>query len=152
MVQMDFVIRTIQPSDRDAWIPLWEGYNAFYQRNIPAYVTDTTWTRLFDHYEPIHGLVATRNDELVGMVHYIFHRNTAMIGPVCYLQDLFTAPSVRGTGVGRALILAVYAAAEVVRSPRVYWLTHETNANAMALYDKVAERSGFIQYRKDLPT
>ena len=89
-------------------------------------------------------------EELVGFVHYRFHRNTAMIEPVCYLQDLFTAPSARGRGIGRNLIEAVYAAAEAAGSSRVYWLTHETNAGAMVLYDKVADRSGFTQYRKQL--
>jgi GNAT superfamily N-acetyltransferase len=83
-------------------------------------------------------------------VHYIFHRNTAMIGPVCYLQDLFTAEKARGRGVGRALIEAVYTRAKEAGSPRVYWQTHETNLTAMKLYGKVADRSGFVVYRKSI--
>jgi GNAT superfamily N-acetyltransferase len=107
-----------------------------------------TWSRFFDAYEPMHALVAEKAGRLVGLVHYLFHRNTAMIGPTCYLQDLFTDEAVRGEGVGRALIEAVYERAKIAGSPRVYWMTHETNLTAMRLYDQVAERSGFVQYRR----
>jgi len=92
--------------------------------------------------------VAEAGGGLIGLAHTILHRNTAMIAPVCYMQDLFVAQEARGHGVGRALIEAVYARARAAGLPRVYWQTHETNATAQALYDKVAERSGFIQYRK----
>ena len=100
----------------------------------------------------MHALVAERGDRLIGATHYLYHRNTWMIAPVCYLQDLFTLPEARGLGVGRALIEAVYEKAREAGSPRVYWTTHETNAQARILYDKIAERSGFIQYRKALET
>jgi GNAT superfamily N-acetyltransferase len=113
-------------------------------------VTQTTWARFFDHYEPVHCLVAETPDKLVGTVHYIFHRNTTMLGPTCYLQDLFTSEEARGKGVGRALITAVYERAKSVGSTRVYWHTHESNATAQRLYDGIAQRSGFIVYRKDL--
>jgi GNAT superfamily N-acetyltransferase len=109
-----------------------------------------TWSRFFDAYEPVNALVAELQGELVGLVHYIFHRSTIMIAPTCYLQDLFTSEAARGRGVGRALIEAVYAKASAAGSPRVYWMTHETNQSAMCLYDQVAERSGFLQYRKML--
>ena len=143
-------IRRIERSDWEQWLPLWEGYNSFYERVILGDVTHTTWQRLFDHYEPVHAFVAERNGQLVGFVHYIYHRNTSMISPICYLQDLFTSPEARGHGVGRSLIEAVYVAAAQAASPRVYWLTHETNTQAMLLYDKVAKRSGFFQYRKQV--
>jgi GNAT superfamily N-acetyltransferase len=98
----------------------------------------------------VHALVAESAGRIVGIVHYIFHRSTWTPGPYCYLQDLFTIEDGRGLGVGRALIEAVYARAKEVGASRVYWQTHESNATAMALYDKVAERSGFVQYRKAL--
>jgi GNAT superfamily N-acetyltransferase len=98
----------------------------------------------------MHAFVAESGDGLIGATHYLFHRNTWMLAPVCYLQDLFTLPEARGRGVGRALIEAVYAAARDAGSSRVYWMTHETNAPARVLYDKVADNSGFIQYRKAL--
>lgn len=149
-----FVIRPVARQDYDQWLPLWDGYNAFYERvgptALPAEVTRTTWGRFFDAYEPVNALVAERDGKLVGLTHYLFHRNTTAIAPVCYLQDLFTAASERGTGVGRALIEGVYDRAKQAGCPRVYWLTHETNHTAMALYDKVAERSGFVMYRKPL--
>lgn len=150
----EITVRPARPEDFDAWLALWEGYNAFYERTgptaVPMEVTRTTWARFFDHYEPVHCLVAERGGRLLGIVHYIFHRNTTMLGPTCYLQDLFTAEEARGQGVGRELIEAVYDRAKAAGSPRVYWQTHETNEVAQRLYDFVAARSGFIVYRKDL--
>jgi GNAT superfamily N-acetyltransferase len=144
-------IRPIARSDWESWLPLWRGYNTFYERTAPEDVTRTTFARFFDAYEPVHALVADAGDgRLTGLVHYLFHRNTAMLAPVTYLQDLFTSEAARGQGVGRALIEGVYGAARAAGSPRVYWLTHETNARAIALYDQVADRSGFIQYRKQI--
>jgi GNAT superfamily N-acetyltransferase len=107
-----------------------------------------TWARFFDAYEPVHGLVAESGGQLLGLTHYLFHRSTTAIAPVCYLQDLFTTESARGKGVGRALIDGVYEQARLAGSPRVYWQTHQTNLTAMQLYDKVAEHSGFVVYRK----
>ncbi len=147
------VLRPPLPSDFESWERLWEGYNNFYKRTgptaIPAEVTGMTWKRFFDAYEPVHALVAERDGALVGLVHYIFHRNTTMLGPTCYLQDLFTDETTRGQGVGRALINAVYDRAKSAGATRVYWHTHETNETAMKLYDKVAEAPGFVMYRKD---
>jgi GNAT superfamily N-acetyltransferase len=143
-------IRSVAPADFAQWSPLWEGYNSFYERSIPAEVTRMTWARFFDAYEPVHAMVAEEDGRLLGLVHYLFHRNTAMIEPVCYLQDLFTNEAARGKGVGRALIEAVYQRARIAGSPRVYWMTHETNLTAMKLYDQVAERSGFVQYRRQM--
>ncbi len=144
------LVRRVMPADRDAWGVLWQGYQAFYKVAIPDGVTELTWQRFFDGIEPVNALVAVQGDRLVGMAHYIFHRNTWMAGPVCYLQDLFTAEAVRGGGVGRRLIEAVYDAAKAAGTQRVYWMTHESNAEAMRLYDKVAVKSGFLQYRKEL--
>ncbi len=141
-------IRSALPADFEQWVPLWEGYNSFYKRTVPAEVTRTTWARFFDAYEPMHAVVAEQDGRLLGLVHYLFHRNTAMLAPVCYLQDLFTVVNSRGQGVGRALIEAVYERAQAAGSPRVYWMTQEDNATARRLYDQVAERSGFIQYRR----
>jgi len=143
-------VRPIARTDHEAWLPLWEGYNRFYERTAAPEVTAMTWSRFFDAYEPVHALVAEVDGAVVGIVHYIFHRNTSMIGPTCYLQDLFTAPAARGRGIGRALIEAVYDAARTAGAGRVYWMTHETNRTAMRLYDQVAERPGFLQYRRSL--
>ena len=148
------VIRDVRDSDFAPWQELWAGYNAFYERTgptaVPDHVTRTTWARFFDAYEPMHALVAELDGQLVGLVHYLYHRNTVMLGPTCYLQDLFTAPNARGHGVGRALIEAVYDRARTAGSTRVYWQTHETNLTAQRLYDAVADRSGFIVFRKDV--
>ncbi|HEY0319380.1 MAG TPA: GNAT family N-acetyltransferase [Pyrinomonadaceae bacterium] len=144
------IIRSVAPTDFARWEPLWEGYNSFYERTLAPEITLMTWSRFFDAYEPVHALVAELDGQLLGLVHYIFHRSTSMISPVCYLQDLFTAESARGKGIGRALIESVYERAKSAGSPRVYWQTHETNLTAMKLYDKVAERSGFVVYRKQI--
>ena len=151
---MPLTVRPVAPTDYEQWLPLWAGYNAFYGRSGPTAlapaITQMTWQRFFDGYEPMHALVAEADCKLVGFTHYLFHRNTTMIGPVCYLQDLFTAPETRGKGVGKALIEGVYARAKAAGSPRVYWHTHETNKTAMRLYDYVANHSGFVVYRKDI--
>lgn len=141
-------IRSAVPADFDLWLPLWEGYNTFYQRTVPLEVTRMTWSRFFDACEPMHAVVAERDGKLLGLVHYLFHRNTAMLAPTCYLQDLFTWATTRGQGIGSALIEAVYERAQAAGSSRVYWMTQESNVTARKLYDKVAERSGFIQYRR----
>ena len=147
-------VRSVAREDFAQWLPLWEGYNAFYGRvgatALPEEITQTTWARFFDAYEPVRALVAESDGRLVGLVHYLFHRSTTMLGPICYLQDLFTDAASRGRGVGRALIEAVYERARSAGSTRVYWQTHETNLVARKLYDEVAERSGFIVYRKQI--
>ena len=147
-------IRPASPEDFARWKPLWDGYNAFYGRAgdtaLPDEITQTTWSRFFDAYEPMHALVAEASDRLLGLVHYIFHRSTTHAAPICYLQDLFTIEDARGQGVGRALIEGVYRRAEDAGCRRVYWHTHETNHTAMRLYDKVADKSGFVVYRKEL--
>ena len=148
------LIRDVTAADHERWLPLWEGYNAFYKRSgptaLPPEVTANTWVRFLDPWEPMHALVAVDGAQLVGIAHYIFHRSTNMLGMTCYLQDLFTAPTARGRGVGRRLIHAVYERAGAAGSSRVYWHTHETNDLARLLYDTVARRSGFIVYRQDL--
>ena len=111
-------------------------------------ITEMTWARFFDGYELVHGLVAESNGALLGLTHYLFHRSTIAIEPVCYLQDLFTAEASRRKGVGRALIEEVYRQAKLSGCGRVYWHTQETNRTARALYDKVAEHLGFIRYHK----
>ncbi|MBC3886646.1 GNAT family N-acetyltransferase [Undibacterium griseum] len=143
-------IRTVLPSDYEGWRPLWDGYNAFYGRQgdtaLPEDITRTTWERFFDTSEPVHALVAEKNGQLVGLVHYLFHRSTTRQNDVCYLQDLFTAEQTRGQGAGKQLIEAVYEAARQKGSSRVYWQTHTNNLTARALYDKLAEHQGFIVY------
>jgi GNAT superfamily N-acetyltransferase len=143
-------VRPVAPTDLTQWEALWDGYNTFYERTVPPEITRVTWSRFFDANEPVHALVAEKDGRLLGLVHYLFHRSTTLIAPTCYLQDLFTTEGARGQGVGRALIESVYERARTAGSLRVYWQTHETNLTAMALYDKVAERSGFLVYRKRL--
>jgi GNAT superfamily N-acetyltransferase len=143
-------VRPVAPTDLAQWEALWDGYNTFYERTVPPEITRVTWSRFFDADEPVHALVAEKDGRLLGLVHYLFHRSTTLIGPTCYLQDLFTTEAARGQGVGRALIESVYERARTAGSLRVYWQTHETNVTAMALYDKVAERPGFLVYRKRL--
>ena len=149
-----FIVRAVRREDFDAWKPLWDGYNAFYGRSgstaLPEEVSRTTWARFFDVNEPMHALVAEQSGTLLGLAHFLYHRTTIQVNPTCYLNDLYTVATARGQGVGRALILAVYEHARIAGSTRVYWQTHETNTNAMQLYDKVAEKSGFLVYRKAL--
>ena len=143
-------IRPLTPADRAAWDPLWAAYLRFYEATIPQTTTDLTWGRFHDPAEPMTALGAFADDRLVGIVHAIFHRSCWLPTESCYLQDLFVEADQRGKGTGRALIEAVYALARARGVTRVHWLTHETNATARRLYDEIATRSGFIQYRTDV--
>jgi GNAT superfamily N-acetyltransferase len=147
-------VRAVTPADYDEWRPMWDDYNAFYERvgptALPEEVTESTWRRFFDANEPVHCVVAERDGKLVGLCHYLYHRSTSRLNPVCYLQDLFTAPDYRGHGIGRALIERVHDIAREAGSTRVYWLTHTTNTPGRTLYDKVAKNLGFIQYVQDV--
>ena len=141
-------IRPLRLDERAAWEPLWKGYLDFYRMTAPQETYDTTWARLLDPNEPMWLLGGYIDGKLLGIVHYIYHRSCWTIGDYCYLQDLFVAEGARKLGVGRALIEAVYEAARAAGASRVHWLTHETNAVARSLYDTLADRPGFIQYRK----
>jgi GNAT superfamily N-acetyltransferase len=146
---MAFDIRTLRSEDRPQWDLLWRGYLDFYEADVPAEVTDLTWRRLLDPEAPLLGFCAAEpNGSLLGIVHYLFHPVTWSVGPRCYLEDLFTAPEARGRGVGRALIEAVYAAADKRGADQVYWLTQDFNATARRLYDQVATATPFIKYRR----
>ena len=146
------IVRPVRQGDRENWTPLWVGYNEFYGRSgttsLPEAVTNLTWERFLAPEEPVHALVVDRGGELLGLVHYLFHRTTTRIGPDCYLNDLFTSCEARGQGVGRALIDGVCDAARRQGCESVYWLTHETNLTARRLYDQLADNSGFVRYVK----
>lgn len=147
---MVMTVRPLHRGDREQWQPLWDGYNLFYERpDLPGEITETSWSRFLDPDEPMFAAVAEIDGKVVGLVHYLYHRNTAMIEDACYLQDLFTAPEARGKGVGRALIEYVYTEAAKAGSRRVYWQTQEWNP-ARKLYDQVAELTPFRRYVKEL--
>jgi len=139
------IVRPLRLEDRDAWDPLWEGYNLFYKRVLPAEITEVSWRRFLDPTEPMFAAVAEVDGKVAGLVHYLYHRTTIGIEDVCYLQDLFTAPDARGIGIGRALIDYVYAAAAKAGLSRVYWQTHEANP-ARKLYDRMATLTPFRRY------
>jgi GNAT superfamily N-acetyltransferase len=133
----EITIRPVKPGDRAAWEPLWQGYLTFYKSTLASEITDATWRRFFDPLERLGAFVAERDGQLIGIAHYLLHRST-----------LFVEASVRGSGAGRALIGAVETAAREAGASRLYWMTHETNETAQKLYNQVAERPGFVQYRK----
>jgi len=144
------IIRPIGEDERAEWAPLWDGYLVFYKATLTRDVTDLAWSRFHDPDEPMFALGGYVDGRLAGFAHYLFHRSTWAPKRYCYLEDLFVAEGARGHGLGRALIEAVYAKAEAAGASRVYWLTQSSNAQARALYDKVADNLGFIQYRKVL--
>ena len=145
------MIRALRSDDRAVWSQLWTQYLTFYETELPAEIYEVTWQRLQDANEPIWGALAEQDGVPMGLTHFIYHRTGWAIAPACYLQDLYVAPAARGTGLGRALIDYVTADAAGKGCARVHWLTHESNATARRLYDDVAQRSGFIQYRKATP-
>ncbi len=146
---MSVTIRPLTAGDRAEWARLWTGYLEYYQTSVPEAVYDSTFARLLgDDPQDFNGLLAEVDGRPVGLVHYLFHRHNWKIENVCYLQDLYADPSVRGQGVGRALIEAVYAAADANGTPAVYWLTQDFNETARRLYDRVAQVTPFIRYNR----
>ena len=144
-------IRALTAADRDDWLPLWRAYLTFYESVLAEDVTASTFATIVDPAGAIQGAIARDDDgRAVGIVHWFGHPATWSKTGYTYLEDLFVDPSVRGGGVGRALIAHVTDAARAAGSDKVYWLTAEGNATARALYDRVAERSGFIHYQIDL--
>lgn len=143
-------IRSLESQDHDEWYRLWRCYQKFYEVDLTAQTSAVTWQRLLDEHEPMHGALAIVAGKPLGLVHYIEHRSCWTVGNYVYLQDLFVDEAARGQGIGRALIEHVYGQAAKLGASRVHWLTHETNRDAMHLYDRIADRSGFVQYRKIL--
>lgn len=141
-------IRPPNPNDRSQWLVLWQGYLRFYRQRLPAEITDFAFTRLVDEKTQPYGLVAEQDGKLAGFAHYLFHPSTWSSTRVCYLEDLFVDPTSRGAGVGRALIAAVYAAADREKASSVYWMTQEFNSEGRALYDTLARRTSFIRYER----
>jgi len=143
-------IRPVTVADKEHWLPLWQGYLRFYETELAQQVTDSTWQRLLDPTETTNAALAWKDGRAIGMVNFIYHRSNWSIENSCYLQDLFVSEEARGLGVGRKLIEHVYATAAAAGCVKVHWLTHETNATAIQLYERIAERPGFIQFRKAL--
>jgi GNAT superfamily N-acetyltransferase len=144
-------VRPVTAADHAVWLSLWRGYQVFYEVDIAADVTAVTWSRLLDRTAPVDGALAWVQGQAVGLAHVVRHRSTWSITNKCYLNDLFVVPAARGQGVGRALIAHVYTEAAEAGCDGVYWHTHETNATAMRLYDRIGRRSGFVQYTGTLP-
>lgn len=141
--------RPIVPTDETVWRDLWRDYLKFYDTELPDEVYRTSFARLTDpEVEDYNGFLALRDGVPVGLTHYIYHIHGWQIAKTCYLQDLYVAPEARGTGTGRALIEAVYAAADANGTPKVYWLTQDFNADARKLYDRIAKVTPFIVYRR----
>lgn len=146
---MTLAIRPMTADDEPDWRRLWTAYLEFYESSVPEEVYRSTFARLLDPARPQqNGLIALRDGQAAGLVHYIFHPHNWRIEEVCYLQDLYTDPAFRGGGVGRALIEAVYEAADERGAPSVYWLTQDFNATARVLYDRVATLTPFIKYQR----
>lgn len=147
----EVTIRPLEKTDFSAWEPLWQGYLTFYKASLTPDVTRLTFDRLTSGTEPMGGFIAGQDGKAIGIVNYVMHRTTWAASDICYLQDLFVSPAIRGGGTGAKLIEAVRALAQEKRCFRVYWQTHESNDVAMKLYDKVAQKSGFLVYRIPLP-
>ena len=140
----------LSKSDYDAWLSLWQSYLTFYESSLPLETTNATWHSLLDSNVPIYGFGAWQDDKLVGITHVVLHPNTWNSTECCYLEDLYVNQSVRGQGVGRALIEQVYEFARQQNCNRVYWFTQQDNTAARHLYDTLARKTDMIQYRKDL--
>lgn len=148
---MQTEIRSLRPEDHADWHRLWTLYLEFYQTSVSEAVYASTFARLLgSDPRDFNGLIATVDGKAVGIAHFLFHRHCWKIEEVCYLQDLYVAPEARGTGLGRALIEKVYAIADAMGAPSVYWLTQDFNHEARQLYDRVAKVTPFIRYNRAL--
>ena len=147
---MATTIRPLFPADFSEWLPLWKGYQEFYDVDLSDEVNETTWARLMDPNEQMFALGAFNDEILVGISHYHLYRSTWLAGWTCYLHDLYTSPESRGRGVARALIEAVRDSAIENGAEKLFWLTHSTNSQARSLYDQIAQSTGFIHYRMPL--
>lgn len=145
-------IAALSKDDYEFWLPLWQNYLKFYETSLPSSTIQNTWHSLLDSNVPIYGFGAWQDDKLVGIthVHVVLHPNTWNITECCYLEDLYVSESVRGQGVGRALIEKVYEFARSKNCNRVYWTTQEGNTTARKLYDAIATQTDMVQYRKNL--
>jgi len=144
-----FVLRRLQKNDFQDWEALWRGYLEFYATAVESRVYKTTFERLISNENQLqNAVVAEQRGSLVGLVHYIFHPHNWKIEDVCYLQDLYVLPELRGCGIGRSLIEAVYLASDDAGAPNVYWLTQDFNEQARRLYDNIALVTPFIKYNR----
>ncbi len=146
----NIIIRPVTAADKPDWHRLWTGYLEYYETSVSDQVYETAFSRLLgDDAQDFCALLATVDGVAVGLVHYLFHRHMWKIENTCYLQDLYTSPSARKSGVGRALIEAVYTAADIAKAPSVYWLTQEFNYRGRMLYDRIGQKTPFIRYNRD---
>lgn len=143
------LIRPVARDDEADWRRLWHSYLTYYETELPEEVYASTFARILSAAPgEYRGLLAESDGRPVGLAHYLFHRTCWSVQDTCYLQDLFTDPNVRGTGVGRALIEAVYAAADAHGAASVYWMTQDFNQTARNLYDRIAVKTPFIEYNR----
>jgi GNAT superfamily N-acetyltransferase len=144
------VIRDPAPDDEGAWRVLWARYCAFYEKSLPEAVTAGTWARILTPGSPLFGRIAQWKGDVVGFTVSILHQGSWTLDPICYLEDLFVAPSARGRGIGRALIADLLGRAKERGWSRLYWHTRESNAPARRLYNEFATADDFVRYRLNL--
>ena len=145
----NLVIRPVAPADEADWRRLWHGYLTYYETELPEEVYASTFARILSNAPgEYRGLLAELDGRPIGLTHFLFHRTCWSVRDTCYLQDLFADPNVRGTGVGRALIESVYAAADAHGAGSVYWMTQDFNHTARRLYDRIGVKTPFIEYNR----
>lgn len=146
----NILIRSIDRNDKAEWRQLWTSYLEFYETSVSEEVYETAFERLLSGKPgEFKGLLAESDGAPVGLAHYLFHRSLWTVEDTCYLMDLFVDPRVRGQGVGRLLIEAVYEEALKGGATGIYWMTQEFNYKGRMLYDKVATKTPFIVYEKE---
>lgn len=144
------MIRCFEATDRETWIGLWQQYLDLDGSTLNDEVHETTWERLLNPAEPVHGALVLHEGIALGFVHFVFHRSTWSVSDACYLQDLFVSPNARGRGLGSSLVRYVADNARKHGAQRIYWQTQSDNEVAKSLYDKIGERSQYVQYRKSV--
>lgn len=135
------MIRALQRSDYDAWLPLW---NANCLNQMSDDVTTETWRRLTNPKENVFGLGAFDDSgNLQGILHYILHPTTGYKEPACYMQDLYTDELYRRQGVARRLVWELNEIGQKERWARIYWFAENKNEAVQNLYKNLGIRMDF---------
>jgi GNAT superfamily N-acetyltransferase len=140
-------------ADRAGWRRLYEGYAAFYKRPMTDAIADRVWAWIAapGEHGPCEGVVArSAGGAVVGLAHFRDMASPLRGAVAGFLDDLFVDPAERGGGVGRALLDHVAAVGRARGWPFYRWLTGDDNYRARALYDRVATRTMWLTYQRDL--
>jgi GNAT superfamily N-acetyltransferase len=148
---MDVRVEPMREQDLDEALPLFAGYQRFYQAEPDDRRNLAFFGRFVVPSEDGLLLGAWDGDRLVGFACTYWTFSSTVADEIALMNDLFVSESHRGGGVGRALIQATVDAARDRGLHHVEWFTAPDNVVAQRLYDRTgAARSEWVAY--EIPT